>query len=75
MEAVAAGRVNDALEKMRRTKVVLESRSEELTKAAVDSEQRMKQWAKEVIKTDRRHQSVYISGVGELEGKLTQLAK
>ena len=74
MEPVVAARVNDTLEKIRRSKAALEARSEELSKSTAESERQIMEWAREVITIDHRHLSAFISGVSELEGTFSTLS-
>lgn len=68
MESVVAARVNSALERMRRSVSGIESRFDEIGNATKESGRRMEAWASSVIATDREHQSLYITGLSELEG-------
>lgn len=68
MDNVAVARVNAALEKMRRQIGLVESRSQNFQSSTSESVSRVQEWAEEVVDTDRKHSTLYMTAITEMEG-------
>ena len=68
MDNVAVARVNAALEKMRRQIGLVESRSQNFQSSTSESVGRVQEWAEEVVDIDRKHSTLYMTAITEMEG-------
>lgn len=66
---MGVSRSNALLEKIRRNINVINSRSEEFKRATYESGCRMEEWAEKVVTTEKRHHTIYVTALSELEGK------
>lgn len=67
MDSMGVSRSNALLEKIRRNINVINSRSEEFKRATYESGCRMEEWAEKVVTTEKRHHTIYVTALSELE--------